>query len=233
MRRLTPSGNPKRKFIHMTNVPVKSDGFDDAAAGRVIQGEIIKFVDGEWKTKEGEPVPVDLPLLALATTRVLQKWVAKMPTETLLERPGEPLPDVDELNAAIPESTWEVGMNGKRPPWTLSAVVYFLRPGDASAFTFISSTAGGRVATERLAERVSRMRLLRGAKVLPLITLGSAPMKTRYGVKDRPEFVISDWKDFGAPAQALPPPGTPTPPSIGAPVAPVSVREELNDSIGF
>jgi hypothetical protein len=208
-----------------------NDGFDSAAGDRLIQGEILKFADGNWSTKAGTPIASDLALLVVGTTRALQHWEARMPITTIIERAGEPLPDIEELNAAIPEQLWELGLDGKpRPPWILQSVVYLLDVADASSYTYLNSTAGARIAVERLAERVNRMRMLRSARVLPLVNLDAKPMKTKFGTKARPEFAIIDWKDFSAAAQALPAPNTP---AIGGPVAPVSVSEELNDEINF
>jgi hypothetical protein len=215
-----------------TNLPVTTsdDGFNDAAGDRLIRGELIRFTDGSWNTKEGTALSPDLQLLVVGLTKAIQRWQAKMPIVTIVAKPGERFPDVDDLNAAVPEDQWEVGLSGKRPPWIMSNVIYFIDPTDASAFTYLGSTAGGRIATERLAEKTNRMRLLRGARVLPLVTLDSRPMKTRYGVKPRPEFTVIDWRDFSATTQALP---APEQKALGKPVLPVSVVEELNDSINF
>jgi hypothetical protein len=106
------------------------------------------------------------------------------------------------------------------------------------------------------------MRRYRGA-VSPIVTLGDAPMRTRYGERRRPHFNIIDWIRMGGdePQQAaLPEPSTP-PDSNAAPaiegepvkeqpqpaepakkprqsksgslkhVAPLSVKEELDDEI--
>jgi hypothetical protein len=207
------------------------EGFDIASTERLIQGEIIRFADGRWSTKEGVPLANDLALLAIGTTRALQRWSARMPVETVLERPGVRLRDLDDLNAAIPEEQWEPGLDGKpRPPWVLQSVVYLINPVDAATFTYLNSTAGARIAVERLAEKVGRMRMLRGSRVLPLVTLDARAMKTKFGVKQRPEFTIIDWRDFGATSQALPAPETA---ALGKPVTAVSAAEELNDAIGF
>jgi hypothetical protein len=41
---------------------------------------------------------------------------------------------------------------------------------------------------------VKVMRALRGAHVVPIVTIGSTIMKTKYGAKARPEFPIIGWK---------------------------------------
>jgi hypothetical protein len=222
---------PQRKFARMTDVNLpSSDGFDTSSENnRLIQGEIIRFADGRWSTKEGAAFSGDLALLAVGTARALQRWEARMLVETIVERPGERLPDLEELNEAIPKEQWEAGLDGKpRPPWVMQSVVYLLNPRDAATFTYLNSTVGARIAVERLAEKVGRMRMLRGSRVLPLVTLDSKPMKTKFGTKLRPEFTVVDWRDFGSPSIA---------PSelkaLGKPAAPVSPAEELNDAINF
>src|SRR5262249_42867861 len=143
--------------------------------------------------------------------------------ETLLKKSGEPLPDLDNLNSAVPIKHWEIGLDGKpRPPWQLNFVAYLLDPQTGALYTFLNSTVGARIAVERLQERVRCMRLLRGADVVPLVELGNKPMQTQFGQKLRPEFKIIDWRDFGG--------GTP-PKQMGGPVAPVTPSEELNDKI--
>jgi hypothetical protein len=234
MRRRTLSGIKRRVFPMLQRINPPSsydDGFDNSAGDRLIQGEILRFADSKWSTKEGSPLASDLALLAVGTTRALQRWEARLPVETIVEKAGKRLPDLDELNAAIPEKQWELGLDGKpKAPWVLQSVVYLLNPVDAATFTYLNSTAGTRIAVERLAEKVSRMRMLRGSRVLPVVTLDSKLMKTKFGVKARPEFTVIDWRDFGVTSQALP---APEPAALGKPVPAISVSEELNDSINF
>jgi len=216
---------------NVINAPTADDGFDNAAGARLIQGEILRFADGRWATKEGATMSADLQLIAVGMTRALQRWEAKMPVETLVETPGERLPDIDDLNAAIPVGEWEAGLDGKpRPPWVLQQVVYLIDPRTAAAFTYLNSTVGARIAVERLADKVARMRMLRGSRVLPVVKLDSKPMKTKFGTKPRPEFTITDWREFTPTPQALP---ASEQKALGKPVKAVSVAEELDDEINF
>jgi hypothetical protein len=110
------------------------------------------------------------------------------------------LPDPDDLNSAIPIDQWETGIDGqKRPPWADTVVVYTINPATGSFYTYVSSTTGGRIAVDHLKESVAGMRMLRSDRVLPLVTLGERPMKTRFGGKSRPHFEIVGWKEAGAP----------------------------------
>jgi hypothetical protein len=150
--------------------------------------------------------------------------------DTVIKRAGQPWPNVAELNAKIPQEEWEIGLDGEpRPPWVKQFVVYLLDPRDASIFTFINSTTGAAIAVDRLKEKVCWMRTLRGERVAPIVQLGNKAMKTKYGQKLRPDFVVVDWRCFigvrdGTVPQIV---------RVGQPVAPLSVAEELNDKLPF
>jgi hypothetical protein len=181
------------------NLPtlVETDGFDETEANdRVIQGELLKCVDGNWTDRDGLPVPEKAQLLALSTATIIQHWQNGRPIETIVKRPGVPLPDVDELNAKIPQSEWEEGVDGNpRPPWQLNKLVYLLDETTAERFTYASGTIGAQIAVENLRTRVKDMRFMRGATVLPVVELSCKPMKTKFGTKLRPEFKIVGWRD--------------------------------------
>jgi hypothetical protein len=218
---------------------------------RLIQGVIAKCVDGRWADSDGLPLPTEL--LVVGITRALQCWKVGYPVDTIIEQPGEPLPDVDELNAKIPENEWGLGLNAKpRPPWQLNYVVYLLSPETADTYTFLNSTTGARIAVERLEDKFHWMRRMRGAGVVPIVRLDSRPMKTDFGPKMRPEFTIVEWRDIGAAPgieqnttpqieqQKPAPDSTAANPSKsavktkpGKPVKPVTPQEELDDSIPF
>src|SRR5262249_8327247 len=140
------------------------DGFDDVDQNdRLIQGPIVRCVDGVWGAKDEAELLPDKRYLALSTTMALQRWEDGLPAETIFKRAGELLPDVDELNKKIPQKKWEKGIDGKpRPPWQKQYVVYLLDPATAAVFTFINSTRGAEIAVERLKQRVQLMRALRG-----------------------------------------------------------------------
>jgi hypothetical protein len=216
------------------NLPtvIADDGFADGSADdRLIQGTIIRCVDGRWTTRDGTAFAPETRLLALAVTQALQHWHDQMPVETIIKHGSEPLPNVDELNAKIPEAEWEDGLDGNpRPPWVKQHVVYLLDPKDASLYTFINSTVGALIAVERLKDKVKWMRALRGAKVVPVVKLDAKQMPTKRGPKMRPEFTVLEWRDLGGLPAAT---AVPALEHIGQPVAPPSVNEELNDTLPF
>jgi hypothetical protein len=72
-----------------------------------------------------------------------------------------------------------------------------------------------------LKERGSSMRKLRGERVIPVVELSSKSMKTKWGMKLRPDFRIIDWVNFSGPAT----------PAISGPVAKPTSAEIINDEI--
>lgn len=223
---------------------------------RLLQGTKAKCVDGRWNADD---LPLPDALLVVGHTRGLQCWKGGELLDEIDERDG-PLPDVGELNDQIPQTEWETGLDGNpRPPWAIVYVVYLVDPETAELYTFINSTFGARMAYERLVDKLEIMQRLRGTNVTAIVKPDSRPMKTKVGVKLRPEFTIFEWRDLGErekqPAQ-LPPPAdkdhpddaAAKPPAessadakppaenkkkakIGKPVKPVSREEEFNDTI--
>src|SRR5262249_27936565 len=148
---------------------------------------------------------------------------------------------------------WEPGLDGKpKPPWAFVYVVYMCDLESAEIYTFINSTFGARIAYERLTQKLEMMTRLRGAGVTALVKPDSRQMKTKFGTKLRPEFSIIQWTDLGGGGERqlvqLPPPTDKDPAgaatttaakgpaekkkvTVGKPVEPVTVEEELNDRL--
>jgi hypothetical protein len=228
-----------------SNLPIVSfDGGSDDP-DELIKGVIAKCIDDRWSAKDGSIFTPAMQFLCLGITQALQCWRDGMISETIVKKAGKPLRDVDELNAQVPEEEWEAGPDGKpRPPWQHVRVVYLLRTSDAAMYTYLNSTVGAHIAVRRLSDQVQAMRHLRGANVAPIVTLGSKQMQTRYGDRLRPHFEIVEWRELnGGDSQSAPPqiepPKTSGPKTsgsveqIGKPVKPVTLKEEMNDEIGF
>jgi hypothetical protein len=173
-------------------------------APRLIVGVLIRCTDGVWCDGDGLEPPESLLVIGMA--KALQRWSEQIPIDTIIEIPGDdPLPDVDELNAKIPMHEWENGLDGEpRPPWQKNFVVYLVDPEMGATFTFANSTTGARIAWERLNDKFIWIRRMRGPDVYPLVRLQALPMKTRFGVKRRPEFTVIEWRDLGGMAPATP-----------------------------
>jgi len=225
---------------------------------RLIQGLILKCVDGHWM--DGDGLTPAGELVVVATTRGLQCWKDKELLDEIVELPGEPLPDVDALNEQIPRKEWELGLDGQpRPPWSFNWVAYLLDLESGQRYTYLNSTFGAKIAVERLEDRMNVMRDIKGPCVRPIINLSARVMKTRFGQKQRPDFCIIEFRDFsggrallrlpgrdddggsGQPA-ALPPPtknnpdgAAAKPPTekkkVGKSVKPPTVGEEIDDGL--
>jgi hypothetical protein len=198
-----------------TMLPTPGDS-NNSSGDRLIQGIIARW-DAErgWHDRDGLPLPS--PMIVLGTTQAIQRFRDKQCIKTITTKP---LPDVDELNAAVPKTEWELGLSGQpREPYQLFFVVYLLNPIDAQVYTYLNSTTGAEIAVERLASKIRNMRLLRGAPVSPVVTLGEAPMKTSFGLKSRPDFVITDWQVLG---------GTP---DIQGPQAPLQISDSSKEPV--
>jgi hypothetical protein len=167
---------------------------------RVICGAFVQFVDnrGGWILHETKkPLPKDHEYLALGTRRAVQRFVDGRP-EVIAEVPDGPaLPDVDELNAAIPEDEWQTGLAGKpEPPWRQEFVLYALDLDALSVITFANSTIGAMRAVTEIESRWDWARALYGDDVRPLLKLADAPFPTSFGERKRPFFEVTGWRRF-------------------------------------
>jgi hypothetical protein len=213
---------------------------------RLIQGILLKCVDGKWTDGDGLTPPAEM--LVIGITHALQCWGKdNEPLDWEIEEPDKPLPDPDALNSQIPEAEWGVDLNGRpRPPWAFNWVVYLLDPATATTYTYLNSTWGAQLAVERLEDRTKWMKALRGADVRSIVKLDSRPMKIKRlggAVKLRPEFTILDWRalDVGISQTATPrlehkaeTAAEPAPKKVKVgkpPVKPTTIAEEIDDGI--
>jgi hypothetical protein len=193
-------------------VTIDHDGFMPVppAEGSIIAGTFLKYTKETGWTAMEESLPDNLQLLVLSVDTCLQHWEGGQVIDAIFDKP---LPDLKPLNDAIDQKTWELDLVGKpKPPWSKTYVVYLLDEQTCEKYTYANSTWSARLAWETLTDRVAWMRKLRGANVLPVVALSTAPMKTRYGTQPRPNFRIIAWKQLGGggnvePIAALPAPG--------------------------
>jgi hypothetical protein len=238
-----PDDSGKTGDSDMSNKEPKHENLPTISDDRIIQGDILKCVDGRWSLRDGTAIPPETLLLAIATGEALQCWRDQTVIDEIPKRPGKELPNVDELNAKIPREQWELGLdNQPRPPWQHVHLAYLIAINDASTYTFVNSTVGCRIAVERLQDRIKWMQALRGKWVVPLVKPDAKPMKTKYGQKMRPEFTIVDWRQIGdgggsglanEPARQIEQKKPDPAEQIGQPVKPVTSAEALNDEIPF
>jgi hypothetical protein len=210
-----------------------SDGFDQPGdqSDHTIIGPIEKFVDGDWTTG-GLPSDYKRRLVAVENDVVIRRWRENRVIETIREKP---LPDIDLLNQAVPQSEWEDLNGDPRPPYERAHVVYLLDLDTCERSTFISPTKGAAIAVSRLKDKVFWMRKMRNNNtIVPQVELAWAPFPTKYGLRKRPDFKVVGWIDLSG-GGSLPPPSAPKqlPPAQPKKVEEPSLKEDLNDDLPF
>ena len=162
-------------------------------------------------------------LVAVATAAAWVKWQEGKPVEYRLREPGVRMPEREELGDND-RAEWEAGPDGEpRDPWQSTRFVHLIDPQTAEAFTFSTSSWGGRDCVINLADQIKRMRG-KHPDAVPLVELGAAPMTTRFGRKSKPTLKVVGWRTTAAsvvieqPERQLPPP---------------TAAQELDDEIPF
>jgi len=191
------------------------EGHEQQTSGRVIVGEKIAFTnEATWVNSSGEELPRALELIAGNVLRVTTYWKDGRPIEekTKILPPGQKFPDVEKLNAEVPQSEWGEGPDGRpRGPWQNQHVVRLLDLGTMSKYSWPSpvTTIGSAICVSEVVDQVQWMRRYRGQRVYPVLTLSDTFMPTRYGGRQRPHFEIKRWITFGDGGTMLPAAGQP------------------------
>jgi hypothetical protein len=194
---------------------IDDDGFHGSLnSGRRSNNYLKWTAAGHWVDRDGITPPS--PLLVFAVDEALRMWNANRAT-FIREKP---LPDLEQLNAAIPQSEWERGTDGQlRKPWEHIVIVRLVNFASGEIYKYEAATTGAHIAYDVLKEQVITMRALRGTRAMPVVNLDERPMKTAHGMGRRPHFVIIGWKTPGGDAQAVP--AKPATPQLSGPtVAP-------------
>jgi hypothetical protein len=174
-----------------------NDGWGDAAneaSARTIRGKLLKFADWRWMTgKEAEPVENGTRLVALATVALWQRWAEGKPVQEIVRQPGQKLPEREDLGYDD-ESQWEEGPSGEpQDPWRNTRLVYLVDKQTAEAYTFSTSSWGGRGAVIDLGDQIARMRTVH-PDATPVVELRAAEFPTKWGKKSKPVFKVVGWK---------------------------------------
>jgi hypothetical protein len=172
--------------------PIEDDGFNGSIKGFRGTSYLRWTAAEDWTDRDGITPPS--PLLVVAVDEILKMWKDNVPT-IISEKP---LPDPDELNAAIDPTQWETGKDGTpRPPWAHNVCVLLVNVATGESYTYQNSTVGAHIAYDHLKEQVIIMRSLRGEKVMPIVNLTKRPMRTKFGMTTRPHFEIIGWQSPG------------------------------------
>ena len=141
----------------------------------------------------------------MGTAAAWVRWAGGKPDKYVIRQAGAPFPEREELGDND-EALWEPGPDDKpRDPWQSSRFVHLVNPETAGLYTFSTTSWGGRGAVIDLADAIVRYRHARSG-ACPVVTLGSAPMQTKFGKKWRPVFQIVDWVGGDGTAEARPKP---------------------------
>ena len=171
------------------------DGFNNSpGSGNPPRANYLKWDnENHWRDRDG-PLPPELILWLLSLGTCLRRWQGGLPTEIT----DHPLPDVDEINASIPESEWEDGVDGRpRPPWEHTVKANFVHPGTGEFYVYAAATVGAQIAHDSVKSSVIAMRAMKGLPVVPVVRLSEKPMQTKFGRKSRPHFEIVGWETPG------------------------------------
>jgi hypothetical protein len=75
-----------------------------------------------------------------------------------------------------------------------SSYLYLINPRTGADYTFVTDSYGGRKGVGRLKSKITNVRMGHPAAV-PVVKCTTAPMKTQYGMKKRPEFEVIGWRN--------------------------------------
>jgi hypothetical protein len=138
---------------HLATSTINTDGYYDSDQEKQINGPFVKFLDGEW-TIGGMPIDDPYRPIALDVAHTYTRWQNQSVIDEIADKP---LPDLDELNAAIPKEEWELDMDGKpRPPWSNTFKIFFLDTATGERSIYATSTIGGKIAWGRLVDKTRR-----------------------------------------------------------------------------
>ena len=93
------------------NTETKDRNLPTISDDRIIQGEILKCVDGHWSVRDGTAIPPETQLLAIATGEALRCWRDQTVIDIIPKRPDAPLPDAKD---STPRSRRAVGDRPRR-----------------------------------------------------------------------------------------------------------------------
>jgi hypothetical protein len=240
-------------FNAFTN-EVEGDG-NISTGSSIIQGTKLKYLDPCWWI--GEQNVTGTLLTVVNVLNVVTKWGHdNKPLETRILAPGERFPDFEKLNADCPQSEWRVSFGKKVGPWSGQHCLY-LTDEHFNPYTWASpiTTVGSAIAVRELVNQIKRVRRYHGRdNIYPVVELSHTHFTNAYKPdRERPDLRVERWVTLGADrtANVLPPLTTATLPDSSSapaasgsapaatqgapadaqPVAPVTLKEEMQDEI--
>ena len=180
----------------MTNQLIIRDGFDieetNPSNGLII-GRILKFKDGAYSVDK-TPFPSGGSYLLRNVIFAWVHWDDGKPIEHRITNLNERHPEVDEMPDRDQEE-WPAGFNGEpSDPWKDTRYLQLICRKTGADYTFITDTNGGHRAIGDLKGQIRNVRAVTPG-AMPIVGLGATQMKTKYGMKPRPQFDILGWVD--------------------------------------
>jgi hypothetical protein len=181
------------------------DGVSDAAGdaeARIFSGRpIIKYSDRQYMIgADRDEVPLGTRKIFLSTVHYWQPWIwdeeagQAKPGKPVIRKPGERLPERDELEPAYDDqSQWRTFNGQPQDPWQETRAVLLEDPDTGEQCVFVTNSGGGRSAVMDLCSEIQRMRQA-SPSARPIIELRWANMDTKYGMKTKPQLRIAGWK---------------------------------------
>jgi hypothetical protein len=199
------------------------EGEEGRASSSLIQGDRISFTnEATWViTNSSVRLPPDLELLVWDVLRVVNKWPVEpgaAPIESRVLGPGEKIPDLKKLNNETPQEEWRMGPSGQMEgPFQFQYLIYLFDEKTSARYTWATSTIGGAICVRDCVERTNFMRKYKGARVHARVKLFNTFMNTRFGGRQRPQFIyMPNWVRLGESEEtaALPGPEQVKPPGV-------------------
>jgi hypothetical protein len=178
-----------------TNVILPNDGFDvqeNTSSSSSIVGTMMKFTEGQYRINKDQTVPIGTRLVAKTVVTAWVHWVDQKPVEHRVTQPGQSHP----LRVDLPdqdETAWPPGLNQEpSDPWRDTRYLHLIDQKTGADYTFVTDGVGGRQGIADLKSAIANVRNAHPA-ALPIIALGSVPMKTKFGIRSRPQFNVVEW----------------------------------------
>ena len=194
--------------------------------------KLLKFVQGDFITREGEKIEPEREFITFGLTKAVQKFVNKQLVDTIVVEPHADFPDIKAMNEAAPQEEWGIGLDGRpQGPYTHVLILKFLDVETFNRYAFITNSMGGGVAVGDLTDKCKIARRIHGPNVTAVVTCHSTRWQTKFNPHGkRPDFRIKRWmpldgdggKRLVMPTEALKsitPPPPATEPMTSAPVA--------------
>jgi hypothetical protein len=235
----------------------ETEGDDFQQHSGFIRGAKLKFTN----TCVWQPPEYAHPkrLIAYRLLKVVQYWGPDrrpVAEKTVIVPFDKRFPDVDAWNDNLDRSEWVDGPVAGGPkvgPYQRQLFLYLVDPETYGELTYATNdTVGGNIAISELNDKISWARGSMGPNVCPVISCGDIFMPTRWGGRQRPHFLIHEYRDIRRQAtmevaaledkpavMAIEAPSIAPDPvngaleSFGRKVSPPPMRQEMKDDIPY